>query len=124
MSNYYTYKAGIGASGQYIASGRPWVKTNSTLADGDTETFAFPAVTKSITIICNRDLEMFFHTAAPAENKVTLLSPNSPHTFNLKCRELFLTNVDTTFPASVQVVAGLTGIEDEYSLTGSGITGP
>ena len=67
---------------------------------------------------------MFFHTAAPAENKVTLLSPNSPHTFNLKCRELFLTNVDTTFPASVQVVAGLTGIEDEYSLTGSGITGP
>lgn len=124
MSNYYTYKAGIGASGQYIASGRPWVKTVASLASGATETFTFPAVTKSITIICNRDLELFFHTSAPAENKLTLLSANSPHTFNLKCRELFLTNTDGTFTASVQVVAGLTGIEDAYNLTGSGITGP
>ena len=36
MSNYYTYKAGIGASGQYIASGRPWVKTVASLASGAT----------------------------------------------------------------------------------------
>ena len=124
MSNYYTYKAGIGASGQYIASGRPWVKTNTAVASGATEAFTFPAVTKTIMIVANRDLELFFNETAPAENKISLLSANSPHTFNLKCREMFLTNTDGSFSASIQVIAGLTGIEDEYVLTGSGITEP
>tara|TARA_Y100001938_G_C8038304_1_gene404681 strand:- start:707 stop:1081 length:375 start_codon:yes stop_codon:yes gene_type:complete len=124
MSNYYTYKAGIGASGQYIASGRPWIKTNTSVASGATEEYSFPAVTKTITIVSNRDLEMFFSETAPAENKISLLSANSPHTFNLKCREMFLTNTNGSFSASIQVIAGLTGIEDEYVLTGSGITEP
>lgn len=124
MSNYYTYKAGIGASGQYIASGRPWIKSG-TVATSATEEYNFPAVTRTVTIINSRDVEMFFNELSPAENKVTLLSTESPHTFELKCRELFLTNVHSPgATASVTVIAGLTGIEEAYALSGSGITEP
>jgi len=125
MSNYYTYKPSIGSTGQYIASGRPWIKTSGTVIFGATETFSFPAVTRTVTIMANRDVELFFNATAPAENKITLLATNSPHTLHLKCRELFLTNVSSP-PISIAIalIAGLTGIEEEYNLTGSGITEP
>jgi len=126
MSNYYTYKPSIGSTGQYIASGRPWIKAlSSPLASGATETFSFPAVTRTVTIINSRDMELYFNAAAPAENKLPLLATNSPHTLHIKCRELFVTNVHSPPAAgSLTVVAGLTGIEEEYVLTGSGITEP
>ena len=121
MSTYH-YKPGIGASAQYIASGRPWIK-NASLAASTTETFTLPAVSRTITVFSNRDVSIYFHAAAPAANKVLLLSANTPHTFSLKCREFYIDN-DTGNVASVQVIAGLTGICESYALSGSGITGP
>tara|TARA_B100000676_G_C17772253_1_gene677379 strand:+ start:319 stop:687 length:369 start_codon:yes stop_codon:yes gene_type:complete len=122
MSNYYTYKPSIGSTGQYIASGRPWVKS-ATVSNGATETYRFPTVTRTISVFSNRDISLYFHSSAPAENKITLDAAGSPHTFNLKCRELFVDN-DSGSPASVTIVAGITGIDEEYNLTGSGITEP
>jgi hypothetical protein len=122
MSNYYQYKASIGSTGQYIASGRPWIKNVSVTA-GSTETFTLPAVSRTITIISNQNISLYFHVGAPAANKVLLLSASTPHTFSLKCREFYIDN-DTGSPASVQVIAGLTGILESYALSGSGITGP
>jgi hypothetical protein len=122
MSNNYQYNPGIGASAQYIASGRPWIKNVSVTA-GSTETFTLPAVSRTITIVSNRDVSLYFHVGAPAANKVLLLSASTPHTFSLKCREFYIDN-DTVNPASVQVIAGLTGILESYALSGSGITGP
>ena len=122
MSNYYTYKPGIGSTGQYIASGRPWIKS-ATVSSGATETYSFPTVTRTISIFTNRDISLYFHSSAPTANKITLDAAGSPHTFNLKCRELFVDN-DSGLGASVTVLAGITGIDEEYNLTGSGITGP
>ena len=121
MSNY-SYKAGIGAAAQYIASGRPWIKNASILASS-TETFTLPKVSRTITIFSNRDVSIYFHADAPAANKVLLLAANTPHTFSLKCREFYIDN-DNLSQASVQVIAGLTGICESYALSGSGITGP
>jgi hypothetical protein len=121
MSNY-SYKAGIGATAQYIASGRPWIK-NATVSAGATETFTLPTISRTITIFSNRDVSLYFHASAPAENKVLLLSASTPHTFNLKCREFYIDG-DASNPTSVQVIAGLTGIRESYELSGSGITGP
>ena len=122
MSNYYTYKPSIGSTGQYIASGRPWVK-NATVGAASTEEYNFPTITRTVTIFSNRDVSLYFNSTAPAENKVLLDSDDSPHTFHLKCRELFIDN-DNIAAASVIVVAGLTGIDETYNLTGSGITEP
>jgi len=118
----YRYKAAIGATAQYIASGRPWIKNAAVLA-GSTETFTLPAVSRTITIFSNFDVSIYFHADAPAANKILLLSANTPHTFSLKCREFYIDN-DNLIQTSVQVIAGLTGICESYALSGSGITGP
>ena len=119
---------------------------------------SFPRVTKSFTII-NTD-EIFngdagaagFTTggttavgpfivhftpsasAIPGNHFVTMPTSGNSFTFNVKCKEVYLTNIDLTpgtdganelaHSASFQLVAELTSIpaEEMYFLTGSGFT--
>tara|TARA_B100000963_G_scaffold360370_1_gene390966 strand:+ start:1468 stop:2487 length:1020 start_codon:yes stop_codon:yes gene_type:complete len=45
-----TYKVGLQHAGSFISSGKPFLKTNSSLADGATEYIKFPNVTKKIKV--------------------------------------------------------------------------
>ena len=45
-----SYKVGLQHVGSYISSGRPFMKTNASLSDGDTEYIKFPNVTKKIRV--------------------------------------------------------------------------
>ena len=57
---------------------------------------------------------------------ITLDSDEDAVTFNVKCKEIYLTNVqcDTSKASAYQLFAELTTIDtgDMYALTGSGIT--
>ena len=113
MSNY-SYKSGIGSSAAYQVSGRPWIKTGST---SGASTIEFPQVTKAFTIhSASANLNVYFNSAATAAEKITVTPAQCPVRFELKCSSVV---IDGT--ASYQLYAELTGIEDKYSLTGSGI---
>jgi len=113
------YKSGIGSSGAYMISGRPWI-LSGTIGAGEVVTLAFPAVTKSFTVYSlSADVEVYFNSTSPAANRLTLASAGTPHKLDVKCRTAFLSGtVGTTY----QILAELTGIGDLYILTGSGVT--
>ena len=114
MANYYTYKPGLGAVGEYQTSGRPWI--NSGAASGAT-TINFPQVTKAFTIhSTDANLDIYFNSSATAAEKITVTTDQCPCRFELKCRSVIL---DGT--ANYELYAELTSIEDNYNLTGSGI---
>ena len=113
MSNY-SYKSGIGSSAAYQVSGRPWIKTG---AASSATTIEFPQITKAFTIhSASADLDVYFNTAASAAEKLTVKPAQCPVRFELKCRSVILNGT-----ADYQLYAELTGIEDNYSLTGSGV---
>jgi hypothetical protein len=125
MPNYYTYKPSLGEAAQYTNSGRPWVATGS-VATSATLEIEFPHVASSISIYQWQG-SIGFSADAPAENRITLKNvPTNepPFTLEVKCRRIFLFNVSPTFARAYNVVATLTGIDDPYILSGSGINTP
>ena len=120
MTNKYPngfnyYKNGIGTTSAYQVSGRPWVNSDS--ASGAT-TIDFPCVTKAFTIHSTTDdLDVYFNAAATSTEKITVTALQCPVRFEVKCRSVIL---DGT--ADYQLYAELTSIDDQYALSGSGIT--
>jgi hypothetical protein len=114
MSNYLNYKNGIGTTSAYQVSGRPWIR--SATASGET-TVEFPYVTKAFTIhSASADLDLYFNTAASATEKITVTPAQCPQRFEMKCRSVILSG-----SADYQMYAELTSVDDQYTLTGSGI---
>ena len=117
MSTYYTYKPGLGATGEYQASGRPWIQSGTT--SGET-TIDFPMVTKAFPIHSStEEVNVFFNSAASSAEKITVTTAQCPCRFELKCRSVILEA--TGGESDYEIYAELTGIDDPYSLTGSGV---
>ena len=117
MANYYTYKPGIGAVGEYQASGRPWIQSGAT--SGET-TIDFPNVTKAFTIHSSTEtVNVFFNTSATSAEKITVTADQCPVRFELKCRSVILEA--TSSESDYELYAELTAIGDNYYLTGSGV---
>jgi len=113
------YKSGIGSSGAYLVSGRPWI-LSGTIGASEVVTLDFPTVTKSFTVYSlDADVEVYFHSSSPPANRLTLASAGTPHKLDVKCRSAFLSG---TVGTGYQVIAELTGIPDLYVLSGSGVT--
>ena len=121
MSNYYKFKPSLNDSAQYQAAPRPFVVSGSIPASTTIEV-EFPAVTKWFSVNKWGGL-LYFHEDAPNENKITFKGL-APITFDLKCRKLYLQNGSPTTTQDYEIIAGLTGIQEPYELTGSGITDP
>jgi hypothetical protein len=122
MSNYYTFKPSVGDASQYQAAGRPFVATG-TIPPSTTVAINFPTVTKSFTI--NKYSGKFgFDPGAPAANLMNLPGTQPPFTLELKCRTLYLINTSALTATDYEILAELTGIEEEYILSGSGINTP
>ena len=121
MSNNI-YSVGLQNVGSYQVAGRPYCATGSTTASRTDITF--PEVTKQV-VVLNRhgsqDLDIFFHTGSAAANRFTI-SAGEQQTFNVKCKEVFLTGSATG--TTYTLYASLTHIPASrmFSLTGSGIT--
>jgi len=133
MSQFKQYQAGLGNAASYQVSGRPWITGSS--IQNDSHKISFPSVAKSVTVI-NVDPdttdEILVHFNATGSGRVIagehfhrLYSKTDNVTFNVKCREIYVTNTGSTGAAArYRVLAELTGIDvrEMFVLTGSGLT--
>ena len=116
------YGVGLYNVGSYQVAGRPYCATGSTAAARTDITF--PDVTKQVVVLnrhATQDLDVFFHTGSAAANRFTI-SAGEQQTFNVKCKEVFLTGSATG--TTYTLYASLTHIPASrmFNLTGSGIT--
>lgn len=128
-------KAGLGSVGSYQVSGVPYLTGSwNNLAASAEHKIEFPTVTRTVTVI-NTDtgggmgVHAHFNTKIGTNvsgglHYVALTSVNDAMTFNVKCKEIYISNPDGAEAASYTVVAELTGIgvDDMFILTGSGLT--
>ena len=120
----YNYKAGIGNTASYQASGTPFVTGSDNL--NGTMRIQFPAVTKelSFSVEDGKTINVYFHEDATTFNQYIIKGAAddvSSTTLNVKCKEVYVTTSGVT---KFRVFASLTGIDPVQMppLTGSGIT--
>jgi len=133
----YYQQAGLGSVGSYQVSGVPWITGSGPDGLGPLEEvkISFPNVTKTILVINvdagNHDLRVHFNSTGSGNvvsgrHYVTLGTNQSAVGFNVKCKEIYISNPETgiTSGSSYEVVAELTGISttEMFVLTGSGLT--
>jgi len=126
----YKYGTGLRNVGSYQVSGHPYITGSTDMGSVNTEvTVSFPYVTKDVTVIASGSSEIKVHFNSDSDGNVldgghfiTLDSDEDSFTFDVKCKEIYLTNI--TANAAFQLYASLTNIDTSrmYELTGSGLT--
>ena len=133
MSANYKYGTGIRNVGSYQVSGHPYITGSVDMGSAGTEhVVSFPFVSKNVTVIASGSsiIKVHFNSDSAdgdvldAAHFITLDSDEDSITFDVKCKEVYLTNVNAN--AAFQLYASLTNIDASsmYILTGSGLTDP
>ena len=138
----FNYRSGLGNSAAYLVAGHPWITGSLSHADNKEYKVTFPAVARSVTVI-NRgepDLRVHFkscggdgvnNSVIVGRHYVHLDSAQDSVTFNVKCKEIYISRDDGEADMTLHgdagswtVFAELTGIQknEMYNVTGSGIT--
>ena len=141
------HSVGINNVGSYQVSGLPYMTGSGGIpvtASGDPTNMQhriqFPAVTKSITVINTGETELRIHFVSAVYNAATfpqgsshvmgnyhyvpLASNKDSMTMNVKCDEIFITNMDTSTVGKFSLYAELTQIPHarmRSPLSGSGL---
>ena len=131
----FQYKGqGLRSVGAYQVSGVPYITgSNGQLAAAEEARIQFPHVAKSVTVInsgsaAGSSLRVHFTSAsagdvisATGHHYITLGDIGDSVTFNVKCKEIYVTSIGT---AGFELFAELTNIATAsmYTLTGSGLT--
>lgn len=131
-NNWSSYGVGIGHVGSYQVSGRPWITGSTSMVANTEDKIEFPSVTKQVVVINHASQTLRIHFAPGAqgntldgEHYIELDSDEDSFTFNVKCKEIYLsTPSSNSAVAKYRVYAELTSIPTlrMYALTGSGIT--
>jgi len=135
------FSAGIGSVGSYQVSGVPWITGSGAdgLASKTEDKITFPSVAKSVMVQLhdtNSDVIHVHFNSSGSNGGVwegnhffPLTTDESSITFNVKCKEIWVSNPATGNGGSgnasgYRVVAELTGIaaDQMFNLTGSGLT--
>ena len=128
--------AGIGNVGSYQVSGIPFLSGSTLLSSSfgtnDAEmVMSFPYVSKAITVINISGVALKIHYNTLAGNNVsgghhyvTLSGSNQSITMYHKCKEVFLSLVNSDADADFELIADLSTIRtaEMFTLTGSGLT--
>ena len=133
MSANYKYGTGLRNVGSYQVSGHPYITGTVDMGNAGTEhVVSFPYVSKNVTVIASGSsvIKVHFNSDSAdgdvldAAHFITLDSDEDSITFDVKCKEIYLTNVSAN--AAFQLYASLTNINasNMYVLTGSGLTDP
>ena len=126
-----TVKPGIGHVGSFQVSGYPYVTGSTNLDAGVEQKIEFPRVVKSITVINRAGVEIKVHFNSKSSGNVytgghyiSLPVSGDAVTFNIKCKEIYVSNDSGTDNASYELFAEVTSIESREMpvLTGSGLT--
>tara|TARA_R110002110_G_scaffold281021_1_gene495611 strand:+ start:200 stop:625 length:426 start_codon:yes stop_codon:yes gene_type:complete len=131
---YMRYKAGLGHVGSYQVSGLPWITGSTDLDNGQEHKILFPYVAKSVTIINKSAVDLRVHFNSTSSDGgaqvitglhyITLTEDRDSISFNVKCKEIYISNGSGDANGSYEIAAELTTIEtgNMYKLTGSGLT--
>ena len=126
-----TVKPGIGHVGSFQVSGYPYVTGSTNLDNGVEQKISFPRVVKSITVINRAAPEIRVHFNSKSSGNVytgghyiSLPVSGDAVTFNIKCKEIYVSNASGTDNAGYELFAEVTSIESREMpvLTGSGLT--
>ena len=130
----YKYGVGLRNVGSYQVSGHPYTTGSTDMGSANTELkVEFPYVTKDVTVIASGStgstqiIKIHFNSNSDGRvldggHFITLDSDEDSFTFDVKCKEIYLTNI--TANAGFQLYASLTNVDTlhMYNLTGSGLT--
>jgi len=127
----YGYGVGLRNVGSYQVSGHPYITGSADMGSANTEhKVSFPYVTKNITVIASGSapvIKVHFNSDSDGDvldgnHFITLNSVEDSITFDVKCKEIYLTNINAT--SGFQLFASLTNVDvaHMYDLTGSGLT--
>jgi len=117
MANYYQYKPGLGAVGQYQASGKPFITGSVDCTSGPTE-ISFPSVTSWV-VVQNHDKSNTLYVAVsenglPSKggtNHFQILDASTYSYWSAPSLDLKVTSLWIEGSDDADVMAGLTGIE-------------
>ena len=130
----FLYTVGLRNVGSYQAAGTPYITGSTSINNGDEVKVQFPKVTKSVTVhsLSSSDgtgVDIHFNSLSAGRVvdgiHFVRLSHMEKFTFNVKCKEIYISNPATgAQPLSFTVTAELTTIPTEsmFALTGSGLT--
>ena len=132
----FKYGVGLRNVGSYQVAGSPFITGSDNINNGVEDKIEFPKVTKSITVhsLSSSDgtgIDVHFNSLAAGVGNVSSgnhfkrLSGDEIFTFNVKCKEIYISNPATgAQPLKYRVIAELTNIPTSsmYVLTGSGLT--
>ena len=149
MSQHNRYTVGIRNVGSYQVSGHPFV-TGSALNKHEQKKISFPYITKKIDVVASGSFidndKIRIHFTPTGSNKdndhqmiagkavgppvltgvhfIELLDASASFTFDVKCKEIYLSNTGSNATAGFQLYASLTNIPTAsmYELTGTGLT--
>ena len=137
MSSNFKYTAGLHNVGSYQVSGYPYI-TSSTIAASTEVKIEFPTVAKSITVIGSSSddaamtppLRVAFNASTAgrvqAGGHYIEIDDDDSFTFNVRCKEIYISCSAGVSNGGYQVFAELTGIPSsriaDGCLTGSGLT--
>ena len=117
--NYPKYRHGVGLRnvGSYQVSGHPYITGSANMGSAGTEhKILFPFVTKNVTVISSGSagpIKVHFNSANVGDvmlgnHFITLDSDEDSITFDVKCKEIYLTNVSAS--TGFQLYASLTNV--------------
>jgi len=129
---YHTLtKPGIGHVGSFQVSGYPYVTGSTDIDNGTEHKIEFPRVVKSITVINRASPEVRIHFNSKDSGNVyagghyiSLPVSGDAVTFNIKCKEIYVSNASGADNGSYELFAEVTSIQSGEMpvLTGSGLT--
>ena len=135
--SYPGHGVGLRNVGSYQISGHPFITGSVDMGAADNEhKVEFPYVAKTVTVVNSGSIDaadgkqairVHFNAASAGDvmdgfHYIALDSNEDSFTFDSKCKEIYITNVDAN--AGFMLYASLTGIDTNsmYALTGSGLT--
>ena len=126
------YSVGLNNVGSYQVSGIPYITGSEDLNPNCEQTITFPYVARSVCVINHTSdtIRVHFNSTGSSANVVGRLhfveldSDEDSYTFNVKCKEIYISAPNNGSNRTYRVVAELTNIPTErmYTLTGSGLT--
>ena len=127
-NRFKAYSVGLGNVGSYQSSGAPWITGSVNFPINGEDHIHFPAANAGAQLRVHFSSTSSLGTSGATSDVVlgchyvTLNNDQNSFTFQVKCKEVFLTNPGNAIGA-YQLVAELTGIStrEMFALTGSGI---
>ena len=135
MADHKFYTPGLFNVGSYQVSGMPWISGSIDHAVNTEVKYEFPMVTKSVTVMNHTDdaIRVHFNSTShdiagssimTKQHYIELDSDEDSFTFNVKCKEIYISAQNNGSAREYKVYAELTHIRTDrmYALTGSGLT--